>query len=87
MTLDQCCCITVHCIIIVCETMQTSMPIQSNGVDCGLFTILGMDLFSTKSQFNFSQKDIPFARRYVAYEMIKTIKEIDDLTKVHNKGL
>jgi sentrin-specific protease 1 len=47
-----------------------STPQQENGFDCGVFTCQYMESLSRGEEFfNFSQKDMPYLRRRMIWEI------------------
>lgn len=50
--------------------LQTATPLQENGYDCGVFTCQFMESLSRgEDAFNFTQKDMPYLRRRMAWEI------------------
>ncbi|KAI0034931.1 hypothetical protein K488DRAFT_76942 [Vararia minispora EC-137] len=45
-------------------------PRQENGYDCGVFTCRFLEMLSRGQDFNFSQRDIPYLRRRMIWEII-----------------
>ena len=42
-----------------------------NGSDCGMFTCKFAEYISRRARFTFNQKDMPYFRRRMVYEIVK----------------
>nr|CAD7261685.1 unnamed protein product [Timema shepardi] len=47
-------------------------PQQQNGSDCGVFTCIYAEYLSRKAELSFSQKDMPYFRQKMVYEILKS---------------
>jgi Ulp1 family protease len=53
------------------KAQENEVPQQKNGIDCGVFVCEFMRCLASGVNFAFSQADIPFLRRRIAYEILK----------------
>jgi len=53
----------------VCAAVFQDNPKQMNGSDCGMFSCMYAEYLSRKAKINFSQSDMPYFRRKMAYEI------------------
>jgi sentrin-specific protease 1 len=51
--------------------VRIDCPMQDNNDDCGVFTLLGIDFLLLGEPLEFTQRDIPFARRYILWRLIE----------------
>jgi len=47
------------------------IPQQMNGSDCGMFTCKFAEYISRRARFTFSQKDMPYFRQRMIYEIVQ----------------
>ncbi|XP_014259996.1 ubiquitin-like-specific protease ESD4 [Cimex lectularius] len=52
-------------------TSVTNIPQQKNGSDCGVFACTFAEFLARDATFIFSQKDMPYFRRKMAYEILE----------------
>ncbi|KAJ9583647.1 hypothetical protein L9F63_022013, partial [Diploptera punctata] len=48
-----------------------NIPQQMNGSDCGMFSCIYAEYICRNARFAFSQKDMPYFRRKMVYEIMK----------------
>ena len=48
----------------------TGIPQQGNASDCGMFSLTFAEHVAAEREFNFTQKDMPYLRRKMAYEIV-----------------
>ena len=53
------------------KVIAKKIPQQMNGSDCGMFTCKFAEYKSRRARFTFSQKDMPYFRRRMVYEIVK----------------
>ena len=54
-----------------------NIPLQNNGVDCGVFTCLYAEYLSRRAPFNFNQSDIPYQRLIITWELFNGVMLTD----------
>jgi sentrin-specific protease 1 len=60
------------------DHFSKSIPQQENGYDCGVFTCQFLESLSRNVEsFNFTQKDMPYLRRRMIWEIAKTVLRED----------
>ena len=53
------------------KVIAKKIPQQMNGSDCGMFTCKFAEYKSRRARFTFSQKDMPYFRQRMVYEIVK----------------
>ena len=53
------------------KVIAKEIPQQMNGSDCGMFTCKFAEYKSRRARFTFSQKNMPYFRRRMVYEIVK----------------
>ncbi|KAJ3032135.1 UNVERIFIED_CONTAM: SUMO1 sentrin specific peptidase 1 [Siphonaria sp. JEL0065] len=54
------------------------IPGQLNGFDCGVFTCMYAEYRSREAEFDFSQKQMPYIRRRMVYEILQKRLQFDE---------
>lgn len=52
-------------------TMNAQVPQQNNGYDCGIYICLFAEYISRQCSFDFSQRNIPYFRKRIMYEVLQ----------------
>jgi sentrin-specific protease 1 len=55
------------------QRLTLASPQQTNGVDCGVFSLLASDCLMLGEPLEYTQKDIPLARRWVALQCLEAM--------------
>lgn len=50
--------------------IEEEFPTQMNGFDCGVFVLKGIDYLSRFGKIVFDQKDVPYLRYLICYELL-----------------
>jgi len=53
------------------QVIAKEIPQQMNGSDCGMFTCKFAEYLSRRARFTFSQRDMPYFRQRMIYEIVK----------------
>merc|ERR1719154_554432 len=53
------------------QVVAKEIPQQMNGSDCGMFTCKFAEYLSRRARITFSQKDMPYFRRRMVYEIVE----------------
>jgi len=53
------------------QVIASDIPQQMNGSDCGMFTCKFAEYLSRRAKFTFSQRDMPYFRKRMVYEIVK----------------
>ncbi|XP_063933637.1 sentrin-specific protease 1-like [Zophobas morio] len=52
------------------HSLKNTIPLQTNGADCGVFTCVYAECISRSAFFDFSQDDMPYFRKRLAIEIL-----------------
>merc|ERR1719354_673065 len=53
------------------QEIKKDIPQQMNGSDCGMFTCKFAEYLARRAKITFSQRDMPYFRRRMVYEIVK----------------